>query len=123
MIMFISYHRLGNKEIEVLNFKTKLQTELAQIGVPTVFHPKMLSDPSCRNRYRTTATATRISPTTISIKWDDKDPLNIKNEVICGELTLEWGHQSEVFNLQPKSVIWAEANEAPIIPEFCCLIS
>lgn len=122
MIMFISYRKIGNKEIDVLNFKPALQEKLSLIEVENKFHPKMLSDASCRNRYRTTATATRINTTKISIKWDETDPLNTKNQVTGGELTLEWNHPTEVFNVQPKSVIWVEANEAPIIPEFCCLV-
>jgi hypothetical protein len=122
MILFISYRKLGNKEIEVLNFKPKLQEKLVQIGMPTKFNPKMLSDASCRNRYRTTAFATRVNETTITIVWESTDDLNIKNLVTAGALTLAWDTQLDVFNTPPKKVTWLEDNEPLIFPEFACLI-
>jgi hypothetical protein len=122
MIMFVSYASLGNKEIEVLNFKPLLRESLSLVGTPKKFHPKMLSDPSCKNKYRTTAVATRLDDKTILVVWDPTEELNIKNLVKCGVLTLEWDKQSDVFNIPPKKVTWLEADEPLIFPEFACLI-
>jgi len=82
----------------------------------------MLSDASCRNRYRTTAFATRVNETTITVVWEPTDELNIKNLVVGGTLTLVWENQTDVFNTPPKRVTWLEDNEPLIIPEFACLI-
>lgn len=122
MILFISYQKLGSRDIEVLHFKPTLQEQLVQIGVPSKFHPKMLSDPSCRNRYRTSAVATRVDEKTITVVWDNEDSLNAKNLVVAGTLTLSWQKQLDVFNVTPERVVWVEANEAPILPEFACLL-
>jgi hypothetical protein len=124
MLLFISYSKLGLKEIEVLNLgKPALKEGLAQVGNPVKFTPKILSDASCKHRYKTTAIATRIDEKTITVVWEKDEPLNIKSEIFCGILTIAWENQADVFHKNPCLVTWLENEKVLIYPEFAALLN
>ncbi len=69
------------------------------------FRMSHLDYPSMR-RFKSEATAERISATGVRIRWSHEHEINVRNNIEEGKLVLSWDESSEVLLDEPDRIYW-----------------